>query len=92
VTSTQTPPRDNTKHEWEFVPIVGGVHKYPARYVGQWKREETGQRKAIVAARDYIAAHEDVERCHIYHTHPSPGPVSRYCGIVTRDGKFRQPN
>jgi proteasome lid subunit RPN8/RPN11 len=43
-----------------------------------------GLRVAEDLAHDILAERPDVDSVGIYHTHPSPGPVRRYCGEVKR--------
>jgi hypothetical protein len=83
-TTTRVPVRDPSKHEYLIVPIVDGAHRWPMRSVAQVVRETTGERKAVEAAQAMMAERLEVERVHVYHSHPSPGPMSRYIGIVAR--------
>ena len=76
--------RDPSKHEYSLVAIVAGAHRYPARIVGQWTREQTGEQRSLDAALEMLAEDTTVERVHVYHSHPSPGPVGRFLGVVTR--------
>lgn len=76
--------RDTSKHKYELVPMVNGVHEYPYRAVGEWKRESAGEAHALGAAIALMGERPDVDQVRIYHTHPSPGPVRRYLGAVNR--------
>jgi hypothetical protein len=83
--TTQAPARDASKHEYSIVPMVNGAHEHnDRRYVGQWKREATGEARAVGAAIELMGERPDVDQVRIYHTHPSPGPVQRYVGAVNR--------
>jgi hypothetical protein len=80
--------RDPEKHTYSIVPIIMGAHRYKRRViVGNYRREATGERRAFEAASKMLNEMEHVQRVHVYHTHPSPGPVDRYIGQVHRDDK-----
>jgi hypothetical protein len=85
---TRAPERDWTKHRYELVPIVDNQHRYPHIVVGDYVRTATGEHRAIMLAGALMADHDQVERMHVYHSHPSPGPMRRYAGRILRDEAF----
>ena len=80
--------RDETKHEYNIVPIIDGVHMWPKRIIGSFVRITTGERKSLERAMQMMEARDDVQAVHIYHTHPFHGPMDRYIGLVMRGDNF----
>ena len=74
--------RNPAKHEYE---VQGGSsHLGPFAFVGN--RENTAVKTAIEWMTE---AWPDEDHVRLYHTHPSPGPVRRYVGVVKADGLHR---
>lgn len=80
---TQDPERDWTKHRYELCPIIEGQY-LGHQIVGDYARESTGEDRSIKAAIEMMDDNEDIERVHVYHSHPSPGPVRRFVGRINR--------
>ena len=74
-----------TKHRYELAPnggppfITVGEYVYPAR----------GVNYAITKGVDYLRRNPGVQRLHLYHSYPSPGPRRRFAGVITKEG-FRE--
>jgi len=86
--STAVKQRDGTKHRYELVPIINDNYVYPHLLVGDYAHESTGEDRSIAMANELMGQRATVERYHVYHTHPSPGPVRRYVGRVYRGEQF----
>lgn len=76
---------DDTKHLYRIVPIEDGAHQWHRRIdVGRYVHPSTGEDRAVTAAQGMLRDSPDVERVHVYHTHPGHGPMDRYVGAVSR--------
>jgi len=84
--------RDPSKHEYSIVPIISGMHKWGQRQiVGSYTTEAAGEKRAVALAINMLRDNSEIERFHIYHSHPSPGPMDRYVGqIHPGDEKLRR--
>lgn len=72
--------RNPAKHEYEVQR--GSSQVATMTFVGN--TEKTAIARAAEALQHGLYADEDHVR--LYHTHPSPGPVRRYVGVIKRDG------
>jgi hypothetical protein len=65
--------RNPDKHEYEVQ--AGSSHTSVMVFVGNTEKT------AIKRGSDLAAEHGE-EQVRLYHTHPSPGPVRRYVGVI----------
>jgi hypothetical protein len=76
-TRRETHTRNPARHEYEIER--GSVTGNAMVFAGN--REENAIKLAVEALRVNGEKH-----FRLYHTHPSPGPVRRYVGMITPDG------
>lgn len=81
------PERDWTKHRYEICPIIEGQY-LSHRIVGDYARESTGEDRAIKAANEMMDGNDEIDRVHVYHSYPSPGPMRRFVGRVNHGDQF----
>ena len=72
--------RNPAKHEYEIEP--GSSRTAPMVFVGN--TEKTAIRRATESLTEGLL--EGEEHVRLYHSHPSPGPMRRYVGIIKPDG------
>lgn len=87
MSTTKEKERDWTKHRYELCPIIEGQY-LNHRIVGDYAHESTGEDRAVKAAREMMDDNEDIQRVHVYHSHPSPGPMRRFVGRINRGEAF----
>jgi hypothetical protein len=93
-TTTRVPERDDTKYEYSIVPIINGAHRWGQRlFVGNYiNAGATGEKRCVHDATALMESRAEVERVHVYLSHPSPGPMDRYAGRILRgEQSIRRP-
>lgn len=94
---TATNQRDWTRHEFSITPIINGVHHWGKTLItGDWNGRQdgtcpTGEARSVEKALELLTENEEVQRYHLYHSYPSPGPQSRYVGAIVRDKGLIRP-
>ena len=76
--------RNTAKHEYEVQRGSDDACRYGLVFAGN--REETALKRAVEIMGRYITE----DHLKLYHTYPSPGPVRRYVGRITRDGTLHR--
>jgi hypothetical protein len=79
---------DTDKHLYELSPDENPVGWMLG---GRSKRENHGREAAITRAASFLAENPEVGFLRLYHTYPSPGPVRRFVGRITREHGLRTP-
>ena len=83
--TTKWRERNPYKHEYEVQR--GSTHLAAHVFVGNLERSAVGNAMHMMSEGQPFDGESHVR---LYHTYPSPGPVRRYVGRITADGKLHR--